>query len=454
MVELIWDDNINNCENMFKECSKITEIYISNFDTSQIIKIGYMFCNCSSLTSIDLSNFNASQVTDMNHMFSGCSSLTSLDISNFNTSQVIDMYNMFSGCSALTSLDLSNFNTSQVISMTYMLSICSSLTSLDLSNFNTSLVTNIFGMFNGCKLLISLDLSNFDNSKVTSMHNMFSGCSLLTSLDLSNFNNSQVKNMNNMFSGCSLMTSLDLSNFDTSQVTHISYMFYDCVNLEYINLNCLDKNNLSYIDNVFDNEPENFVIYINENITKQKLLWQIKNKTCHVLNCTDDWKLKQKKLINNNDSKCIENFDNISQYPYEYNGKCYENCSKGFLYDENNNQLNKCKCELDKCLLCPKVVLYKNLCTECNINYCPKENDPSNIGEYIDCYKDLEGYYLDNNLYKQCFFTFKTCNKSGNNKIYNCIECNGNYSFGIKNDNYSNCYKNCSNYYYFDNENN
>ena len=53
-----------------------------------------------------------------------------------------------------------------------------------------------------------------------------------------------------------------------------------------------------------------------------------------------------------------------------------------------------------KCLLCPNVSLNKNLCTKCNTNYCPKEYDPSNIGEYINCYKDLEGYYLDNNLYK------------------------------------------------------
>jgi surface protein len=52
-----------------------------------------MFNQCSSLTSLDLSNFNTSNVNNMSGMFSQCSSLTSLDLSNFNTSNVKDMLN-------------------------------------------------------------------------------------------------------------------------------------------------------------------------------------------------------------------------------------------------------------------------------------------------------------------------------------------------------------------------
>ena len=38
-----------------------------------------MFYNCSSLTSLNLSNFNTNNVNYMGGMFSGCSSLTSLN---------------------------------------------------------------------------------------------------------------------------------------------------------------------------------------------------------------------------------------------------------------------------------------------------------------------------------------------------------------------------------------
>ena len=41
----------------------------------------------------------------------------------------------------------------------------------------------------------------------------------------------------------------------------------------------------------------------------------------------------------------------------------------------------------------------------CNDNFYKIENDPFNIGEYINCYKEPKGYYLDKNelLYKKCY---------------------------------------------------
>ena len=150
LVELFWNTIIKNCEYMFYECSNITDINLSNFDTSQVSKMDNMFYGCSSLSSLNLSNFDTSQVTMMDSMFVGCSSLSSLDLSNFNTSQVLSMHYMFSGCSSLSSLNLSNIKTSQVISMHYMFRGCSSLSSLNLSNFDTSQVIWMQLLFSGC----------------------------------------------------------------------------------------------------------------------------------------------------------------------------------------------------------------------------------------------------------------------------------------------------------------
>ena len=60
-----------------------------------------MFQSCSSLTNLDLSNFDTSQVTDMKFMFEYCSSLTNLDLSSFDTRKVTDMDYMFRYASAL-----------------------------------------------------------------------------------------------------------------------------------------------------------------------------------------------------------------------------------------------------------------------------------------------------------------------------------------------------------------
>ena len=100
----------------------------------------------------------------------------------------------------------------------------------------------------------------------------------------------------------------------------------------------------------------------------------------------------------------------------------------------------------------PQVALNKNLCTKCNINYYPKENDTLNLGEYINCYYQPEGYYLDNNIYKKCYHSCKKCKIKGNNLTHNCLECDEDFSFGIKVSNSINCYENYT-YYYIDKEN-
>ena len=265
-VELIWDDNLNNCQNMFRGCSNITEIDLSNFNTSKVKYMQSMFYNCSSLTSLDFSNFNTSQVEYMTYMFYNCSSLTSLDLSNFNTSKVSSMYGMFYNCSSLISLNLSNFNTSQVI--------------------------------------------------------------------------------------------------------YMQGMFYNCSNLEYINLNTFYESHISNESKkyyyMFYNVPSNVVICINESITKNTIFPLITKKSFYVLDYSDDWKSKQKNIINNTD-ECIGSFIYGSQDNFEYNGKCFENCINVFLDDENNDIINKCKFNLDKCLLYQNFDLKKELCMKCNI---------------------------------------------------------------------------------------
>jgi surface protein len=134
-------------------------------------------------------------------MFYNCSNLTSLDLSGFDTSSVTSMLGMFYSCSSLTSLDVSGFDTSSVTNMQQMFQICSSLTSLDVSGFDTSSVTNMFYMFASCTSLTSLDVTGFDTSSVTDMRNMFQACTNLTGLQISGWDVSSVTNGTNFLLG-------------------------------------------------------------------------------------------------------------------------------------------------------------------------------------------------------------------------------------------------------------
>ena len=215
--------NVQRMDAMFYGCSGLTSLDVSNFNTSNVVSMsrtvdtvldyytGYssnqevqiarnnelfrfgMFAQCSSLTSLDLSSFNTSKVTDMRGLFEGCKNLTSLNVSSLNTSNVKYMDAMFRDCSSLTSLDLSNFNTSQVVSMGDVHRFFYNSGSAGQYGDHRYLTNG--GMFENCTSLSSLDLSNFYTPNVARMYNMFYNCTHLTYLNLSNFDMSHLEDI-------------------------------------------------------------------------------------------------------------------------------------------------------------------------------------------------------------------------------------------------------------------
>ncbi len=242
---------MTDAASMFLDCSSLSSLDLSSFDTTNVTSMRYMFLGCSNLNSLDLSSFDTTNVTDMYGMFSCCSNLNSLDLSSFDTTKVTGMDEMFYGCSSLSSLDLSSFDTKKVTDMDKMFYGCSSLSSLDLSSFDTAKVTGMDSMFSGCSSLSSLNLSSFDTINVTGMTNMFSGCSSLSSLNLSSFDTAKVTGMMYMFRGCSSLSNLDLSSFDTTEVTDMRYMFRDCSSLSSLDLSSFNTRNVTRMDEMF-----------------------------------------------------------------------------------------------------------------------------------------------------------------------------------------------------------
>mgnify|MGYP006873007397 CR=1 FL=1 len=74
---------------------------------------------------------------------------------------------------------------------------------------------------------------------------------------------------------------------------------------------------------MFEKIPDNVVICINEGKTSNKILPQIKNKLCYTIDCSDNWKSKQNKIINETGNS-IDRCENDTKYKYEYNGRCYD----------------------------------------------------------------------------------------------------------------------------------
>jgi surface protein len=181
--------------------------------------MSYMFKNCSALTSLDMSNFKTLRATNMKGMFSGCSKLTSLDVLGFSTGNVTDMSGMFENCSELETIDVSRFYTINVTNMASMFAGCSKVSKLDLLNFNTSKVKSVGKMFKDCDALVNLDLSRFDlryldgstyykedGNKDINQVEMFNGCTNLYTMVLGK--NFARLDGANMFTGCNALVSI------------------------------------------------------------------------------------------------------------------------------------------------------------------------------------------------------------------------------------------------------
>ncbi len=98
-----------------------------------------MFYECSKITSLDMSGFDTSAVTDMNYMFYGCSSLTTLDVSTFEIIGDASLISMFENCSGLTTIyAASDANWyAEDRSSSYMFRGCTSLTSYNVDNVDS-----------------------------------------------------------------------------------------------------------------------------------------------------------------------------------------------------------------------------------------------------------------------------------------------------------------------------
>ena len=298
-----------------------------------------MFSDCSTLSSLDLSNFNTAIVSDMSLMFGGCSVLSSLDLSNFYTKEVRDMSYMFSRCSALTTIYASDkFVTSKVQSGISMFSACKNLKGTILNykdsktdhtyancgtngyftpvfeyaefdkgtgtltfrrglskpkgayalnleasepgwwsthryeikkvvfeaSFANARPTSCYYWFCNCSELTDIEgIENLNTENVTNMRGMFFNCPNLSSLDLTNFSTGNVTDMNAMFGYCQL-SSLDLTSFNTANVTNMYMMFISCQNLSSLDLTSFNTANVTEMNFIFQGCSALTTIYASE----------------------------------------------------------------------------------------------------------------------------------------------------------------------------------------------
>ncbi|QDJ27909.1 hypothetical protein BHS01_04915 [Lactococcus paracarnosus] len=309
-----------DAKDLFKQLTSLTQIKgLTNLDTSEVTSMLDMFLDCTSLTSLDLSKFNTKIVKDMRGIFRGCTSLKSLDLSSFDTSAVTQMNKLFENV-PLISLTLGdNFkfiNTDISLSKPRSLLSKSELqregkyltgnwikkdnqsaaydTQKFMDNYGKgdlkagTYVAEInpmlwgdapwaFDSNTGILTISSGTLDNRENAPWNRPDNLkinadqikkivFTGktkspksCldlfAYLTSLKeivgLTNFDTSEVDNMAGMFRDCTSLTNLDMSKFNTSTANNMNGMFRNCTALTSLDLSNFDTSNVTTFQIMF-----------------------------------------------------------------------------------------------------------------------------------------------------------------------------------------------------------
>ena len=129
----------------------------------------------------------------------------------------------------------------------------------------------------------------------------------------------------------------------------------------------------------------------------------------------------------------------------------FENLTENELYEKERL---KADCN-ESCLICNEESKKLNKCIYCNTE---KGYYPIFYGDIYERYHECihnesntERLYFDyeDNYFKPCYETCKTCIKGGDEKNHNCLSCDINYIFRPEELNTNNCVLNCTNPYYF-----
>ncbi|EOJ63882.1 BspA family leucine-rich repeat surface protein, partial [Enterococcus faecalis] len=196
-----------------------------------------------SLTELDVSNWDTSNVTNMGYMFASASSLTELDISNFTINSKLDTTAIFKSTN-LNTLKMNNWDLSLYKELTFLneniFSESPNLSHLEVKNWDVSKVTSLDGLyksvFNSPSKVTELDLSGWKTASVTEMSNMFNGADKLESINLSGWDTSNVEYMDGMFNEATSLKVLNLSGWKTEESVGMSKMFNNVNKLERLTL--------------------------------------------------------------------------------------------------------------------------------------------------------------------------------------------------------------------------
>ena len=252
-LEYLTSESATTFSSMFNGCFAIKEINVSGFKCLNVTTVASMFASCFNAEQIVLSDaFINNKVTSLASMFIDCWALTDLNITNWNTSGVTNMSNMFGNCRRLKNLDAAaDFNYSAVTTIASMFSGCHSLESIpDFSNIAFPKMTTLASLFNNCISIKEVRLTGISAPLCTTMANMFQNCYETEYISLTDFDMPALTSVGSMFVNNFNLKVLRISNWSASKITTASSFIQNNFSLSKMSVD-LDFSKITSLSNMF-----------------------------------------------------------------------------------------------------------------------------------------------------------------------------------------------------------
>lgn len=227
--------NVNDLSYLFNQFRSVRTIDITGWDTSNCKSFVSMFSGCYNLEEIiGIRDIKFNENCAIDSMFKSCSELKKLDLSNWDTKNIFEFTSLFYGCKNLEEIiGIENFDVSNARHFDYMFCGCHKLTKLDLSKWNTKKANTAIYMFSGAKGLKEAIVPNLVTASTSNIVDMFGDCYALKKVDASNWDTSGVGLMTYLFGTCECLEEVKgIETWDVSKVEQASSAFLHCVSLK------------------------------------------------------------------------------------------------------------------------------------------------------------------------------------------------------------------------------
>lgn len=166
LPNLSFNDNITTLESVYANCTGLTSVDLSNWNITNVTSMITAFNNCPALTTINISSkITGTKTMNIANMFKSCSSLVNLDLSNLDIIANVVQY-MFRDCTNLETIDFKNLKLSSTASfnnISGMFYNCSKLSHIDIRSMDivgnrvTSSNVMLYNVPTTCEIIVKDD---------------------------------------------------------------------------------------------------------------------------------------------------------------------------------------------------------------------------------------------------------------------------------------------------------